>query len=158
MSDDFDLPNDADDEFSQPAGGGSYVKLDDIPGELLLISPIEINEEPDRFNEGRTRDVMTADVIVLTGDNQGEYNGMKLSQSTIVKTGKAALRKGQKRVLGRLRRFPTSAYKKSSGTATWQEIEEQLEDPKKARNVKFAWGLDQFSEADATLARQYLKR
>ncbi|ACM42212.1 hypothetical protein PHLYER_48 [Mycobacterium phage Phlyer] len=63
------VPGKAADPFSAPPGISEY-KITDFLGETLLVEPTEVIEEMDT-EIGTAKDVVRANVVVLTGENQG---------------------------------------------------------------------------------------
>lgn len=153
----------AGDPFGQPAaGGGNYPKPADLIGELVLIKPIKVEDQPKyRGKPGETQERLTADTHVLTGDYAGNvYREMWWTNAPVVKAGQTALRDGTPMVLGRLRTFPSGTEKKlPNGCQTWQEVQRELERfANRERDEKpgYAIGLENYTPEDAETARAYL--
>lgn len=151
------------DPFGQPAaGGGTYPKPQDLIGELVMLTPEKIETVADNFNKGNMVDRLTADTVVLSGDRAGEsFDSMWWNQTSVVKAGAAALRKNQRMILGRLRRFPISEDVKAGkfNRGDWQAIETALANwTPKSPAVRFAVALDLFTDEDAAVARAYLAK
>lgn len=160
-------------EFGQPVGGGNYPKPVDLLGCLLALEcGGDVTLQPSLYNKdpltGLPVMVKRAEATthVIDGPEAAkEYIGqcfddMYWSQGPMVKGMEKAHGKGQKMILGTLRRFPTSDEKKRpKGCQTWEEVEQAFEDyrdRKRKEEPKFAWALDQYTEADALKARAYL--
>lgn len=149
----------AGDPFGQPStGGGSYPRVYELFGELVLIKPIKIETVPSKHNEGQMVDRLTADTVVLTGEFAGEeYDGMHWYQAPIAGAGKTAMKQGVPAILGRVLRFPTAQDKKSGTYSTKEDVEAALANWKVGQpNIRFAWALEQFTEEDANIARAYI--
>lgn len=141
--------------FVPGSGGGNFPKAVELFGELIMLTPIEIETVPGYEGKG-TVDRLTADTVVLTGDRQGEYPSMWWSQSPIVNAAKNVLRRGKGDIiLGRLYRFPQSGNKAKFPTR--QAIEKALAEWRPGSpDVKFAWALETFTAEDAAIATAFL--
>jgi hypothetical protein len=153
-------PN-AGDPFSQPSGGGSYLKPVDLFGALILLTPIKIEEVKDNFDKGadpKLVERLTADTVVLDGVHAGkEFDAMWWSNAPIVGSGKAALERRSGAILGRLFRFPIGEDKKAGKYQTPADIEAALTAWRPGMpNVRFSWKLAPFNPEDAQVARAYL--
>lgn len=156
------------DAFGQPSGGGgAYPKPIDLFGCLLLLEPGEITAQPSKFNKNPDGSPVMVDraeatTHVVDGpDDAAEYVGetfdsMYWSQGPIVSAVKKAKAKGQKMILGRLRRFPLAEDKKMGKYQTAEDVEAALAKARPGETVRFAWALDQYDEADAAMARAFL--
>lgn len=142
-------------KFVSGSGGGNFPKAADLFGELVMLTPVEVETVPGYEGKGTT-ERLTADTVVLTGPHQGEYPSMWWGQSPIVAAGKRVLRKGDDSIiLGRLYRFPQAGNKAKYPTR--QDIEKALKRWRPGKpDVNFAWALEQFDEDDAELAERYL--
>lgn len=141
--------------FVSGSGGGSFPRALELLGELVMLTPIEIEKVPGYEGKGMI-DRLTADTVVLTGDRAGEYPAMWWSQSPIVKAAATVLRRGNGDIiLGRLWRFPQSSNKAKYPTR--QAIEEALANWRPGQpDVKYAWALETFTAEDAALATSYI--
>lgn len=155
------------DPFAQPAsGGGTFPKAGELIGELVMLSPTKIEQQQKyRAPAGEMQDRLTATTVVLTGERAGQsYDEMWWTNSSIVKAGRAAMSKGQRMILGRLRRFPINEDVKAGKfkAGDWEGVEAALKtwaaDPLKVEKPSFAICLDQYTEEDAAVAREYLKQ
>lgn len=153
------------DIFGSGGGGGSYPKVADLEGKLVLLKPskIEVIPKPERFNPqpGETQERATADCTVFEDDGTWEtYDNMYFSQTGLVNPCKKALKPGAKPfVLGRVGKVPSKPGK-LEGFDTTEKIEKALKEHYrtngKAPKPSYAWGLNEFSEADGQLALKYL--
>jgi hypothetical protein len=152
------------DPFGQPAGGGNFPKVKEMFGQLIMLTPREVVPVKDNFDKDgvKMKDRLTADLVVLTGDLAGtECSDMWWNQSPIVKSGEIALRKGVKMILGRLYRFPLTEDKNSGKWKDRHAIEQGLLDFRAGTiddPPRFAWAMEQYDEADAQIARDYLAK
>lgn len=159
----------AEDPFGQPSsGGGARPKPADLIGALIMLTPVKVEQQPKyRGKPGETQDRLTADTVVLAG--AGDWDGQSFDEmwwtnSPIVKAGQSALRKGQKMILGTLRRFPINEDVKAGTFAQgdWKALEAALEtwakNPMGSDKPSFAIALDQYTDEDAAKARDYLKK
>lgn len=142
--------------FVSGSGGGNFPKAIELLGELVMLTPIEIEKVTGYEGKGQI-DRLTADTVVLTGDRAGEYPAMWWSQSPIVKAAATVLRRGNGDViLGRLYRFPQSGNKAKYPTR--QAIEEALQNWRPGQpDVKYAWALETFTAEDAALATRFIE-
>lgn len=158
-------------DFGQPTGGGGYPKPIELNGSLLILEvggSITMQPGQNKDDNGQPIMVKRAEAtthVVLAGPDAAEYAGQSFddmfwSQMSMVKSLEKAAAKGQKMLLGTLRRFPQNVEKgKPNGCQTWQEIEQAFDDyrdRKRRDEPKFAWALEQYTEADAVAAREYL--
>lgn len=160
----------AGDPFAQPASS-SFPKIDQMDGRLLLIRPtkIETVAKPEKFGgkPGETQERITADLIVLDGGElMGEeaphrYTDMFISQQSLVGVLKGALNK-RTSTLGRLFKFPVKAdlgtyptrQALAEAIAAWRV---EIAAGRNATEPRFTWKLEEFTPADADVAREYLK-
>ncbi len=142
--------------FVSGSGGGTFPKAAELFGQLIMLTPIEIETVPGYEGKGTT-DRLTADTVVLTGDRAGEYPSMWWGQSPIVKAAREVLRRGNGDIiLGRLYRFPQTGNKAKFPTR--QAIEEGLANWRPGQpEVKYAWALETFTQEDAALATRFLE-
>jgi hypothetical protein len=145
--------------FAQPTGGGVFPKPVDIVGELVMLTPVKIEQVPGYEGKGFV-DRLTADTVVLTGSRRGEYPEMWWNQETIVKNAKSILRQASQGgqitpILGRLVRFPQKNNRDKYPTP--EAIEAALANWRPGQpDVKFAWGLSRFSDEDAQIATAWI--
>lgn len=146
------------DPFSQPVGGGEYPKIAELFGALIMLRPGEIKKVPDNFNKGQEVDQLTADTIVLTGERAGEeYADMWWNNAPIVKAARHAMKNGSPAILGRLYRYPTNDDVKAGKYKTREDVETALANWRPGTpNVRFAWVLENFTDADRQIALEYL--
>lgn len=143
-------------KFVSGSGGGTFPKAIELLGQLVMLTPIQVETVPGYEGKGTT-ERLTADTVVLTGDRAGEYPSMWWGQSPIVKAAKEVLRRGNGDIiLGRLYRFPQTGNKAKFPTR--QAIEEALQNWRPGQpDVKYAWALEAFTPEDAELATRYLR-
>lgn len=155
------------DLFGNAGGGGSFPKVEDFEGKLILIKPELIEEvpKPAAFGgkPGETQERLTADVVVFEDDGSYEvFNDMYLSQKTFVNAGKKALKPGAKPfILGRVGKVPSSIGKNQAGKYDSREkieagLAEWLRKGGKGEKPNFAWGLDDYTPEDAVMAAKYV--
>jgi len=155
----------ANNPFMQPASGGNFPKIDDYFSRLVLLTPVKLETVPkaEKFGGG-TQERFTADVVVLDGGEfefgelPYEVDGMYFSQANIVGALKGAQRKATA-VLGRIQRQPIKDDRpKYTDAATGKlDLVKFEADLAKDRNLSFAWGIGEFTDADAALAMKYLE-
>lgn len=143
-------------KFVSGSGGGTFPKAIELLGQLVMLTPIQVETVPGYEGKGTT-ERLTADTVVLTGDRAGEYPSMWWGQSPIVKAAKEVLRRGNGDIiLGRLYRFPQTGNKAKFPTR--QAIEEALQNWRPGQpDVKYAWALETFTAEDAALATKFLE-
>jgi hypothetical protein len=152
-------------EFDDPRTG-TFPKLEELEGDLLLITPSLVETVVNQFDRDGTkptRERAVADVTVFRSEGQvEEIRDMYLSQAALLSTCKAALRPGAKpMVLGRLVKVATK------DTATRLKIGNTPEEFATARAAwvtkgakgaepKHVWVLQAGDEEDKVKARAYL--
>lgn len=155
----------ANNPFMQPVSGGNFPKIDDLFTRLVLMTPVKLETVPkaEKFGGG-TQERFTAEVVVLDG---GEFEfgelpyevpSMYFSQANIVSALKAAHRKATP-ILGRIQRQPIKDDRPKytvPGTDKY-DLQKFEADLVKDRNLNFAWGIGEFTDADAELAMKYLE-
>jgi hypothetical protein len=57
-----------DDPFDTPAPGGSFPAVAQLKDRLVVIWPTKVENLPDKFNPGKNKDRITANVAFLDGD------------------------------------------------------------------------------------------
>lgn len=148
------------DLFAAPTSGGAYPKMDELEGKLILCRPSKIETVTGYQGKG-TQERATADVTVFEEDGTYEtFDDMYLSQAGIVPSLRKALKPGNKPfVLGRVQMFPSKSTKEK-GIDTSEKLQTALSEwarkGGKGDKPQFAWGLAEFTEADAAHARAYL--
>jgi hypothetical protein len=144
-------------------GGGSFPKFDEFEGKLILLKPelIESVPKPEKFGGG-VQDRLTATAVVFEEDGTWEeYEDMYFSQVGIVNPARKTLKPNARTrfVLGRVAKVP-SKIGKDQGFDTTEKIVKGLEDwaKKGGRGDKpnYAWGLQDYSDADLAMAMAYL--
>lgn len=151
-------------------GGGSYPKLDELEGKLVLLKPSkhEMVQKPQRFGgkPGEMQDRITADCVVFEDDGTFEvFDDMYFSQAGIVNPCKKALKPGNKPfILGRVTMFPVSEDKKA-GLDTTEKLKAAREawmadmaKGKKTPEPRYAWGLGDFTDDDVAAAMKYVNQ
>lgn len=138
-------------------GGGSFVKPAQLIGELILITPVEV-EQVEGYNHkpGQPlKDRLTGDTTVLTGDLAGDYPGMWWSQAAIVKQGKRIVEGRLDEVIaGRLFRRPKREFRDEFPTK--EALEEAFaKNPKLVPSTAYSWVIEPMDEADTKLATDY---
>lgn len=157
-----------DDLFAAPSSG-SYPKVDELEGKLLLIRPSEIETVRNRFDKDGSKPTVeraTADVTVFEDDGTEEtYNDMYLSQTVLLNACKGALKPGRKpMVLGRLVKVATkdTAEKlkidSSDPDAFATAREKWLRQGGKGTEPRHVWILQAFTSEDAAKARAFLAK
>lgn len=155
------------DPFAQPSSG-SFPKVEDLDGKLLLIRPTEIETVRNRFDKDGSKPTIeraTADVTVFEDDGTEEtFSDMYLSQVVLLNACKSALKPGRKpMVLGRLVRVPTKETITSLKIDDTPEAytaarEKWLKAGGKGTEPRGVWVLHPFDETDAARARAYLAK
>lgn len=143
-------------------GGGSFPKVEELDGKLVLLKPsvIESVPNPEKFGGG-VKDRLTADCVVFEDDGSYEvYEDMYFSQKGLVNPGRKALKPGAKPfVLGRVRMFPTSELKKT-GIDTPEKLQQARADwlrkGGKGDEPRYGWGLDDYTAEEAAVAMKYV--
>lgn len=127
------------DEFDGARAG--FVKMDDLVGRLLLVTPVETGERESTLPgaNGKTYTFVVTDTVVLDGDVNEVVDEVPLvladfqfSGQTITGQLTPAIRRGRK-VLGRL-----------------------SQQPSQTKGFGKAWVLAEPTEADKAVARAYL--
>lgn len=150
-------------------GGGSYPKLDELEGKLVLLKPskVETVPKPAQFGgkPGETQERLTSDCVVFEEDGSYEvFDDMYFSQVGIVNPGKRAMKPGAKPfVLGRVTMFPTGDQKKA-GVDTPEKLKAARDEwmaglkagKKGIQEPRYAWGLGDFSDEDVAIAMKYV--
>ena len=169
-------------------GAPARPKLDQLVGELVIIEPKRLQKvakydnRDDAFEtltDAQKQDRLIADVVALTGPLVGEYPGMWVQQSTIVREAKRILNitsdttevrfspEGEPSehylsdgepldevLAGRVIRKP----KKSSGFKTPAELEDAIKaagGTKMFNNSTYSWVVETMNSADTKLAMAY---
>lgn len=147
------------DPFAQPASS-SFPKLYEMFGCLLLIKPTELGKGPDYNDKTKLVDRITADVTILDGEPEGEWevgqviSEMYLSQASLIGVLKPALRKNGM-ILGRLHRAPTKDNKDKYPTP--EALEAAMAKVKPGQpQINYTWKLAEFTPEDAAKARDFL--
>lgn len=158
------------DIFGSGGGGGTFPKIDELNGKLVLLTPSKAEEvaKPADFGgkPGETQTRVTADVVVFADDGSvaEEHEDMYFSQVGIVNPCKRALKPGAKRfVLGRIARVPSKIGKQQAGKYdSTEKIEEGLKkhfaSNGKSEKPNFSWGLVDYTDAEAAHAMAYLAK
>lgn len=157
-----------DDLFARPSSG-SFPKVDELEGNLLLIKPDRIETVRNRFDKDGSKPTVeraTADVTVFSEDGTDEtYNDMYLSQTVLLNACKSALKPGRKpMVLGRLVKVATKETAEklkidSSDPAAFATArEEWLRKGGKGVEPRHVWILQDFTDEDAARARAFLAK
>jgi hypothetical protein len=155
------------DIFGSGGGGGSFPKVEELNGKLVLLKPsvVEKVAKPTEFGgkPGDTQDRVTADCVVFADDGSWEtHEDMYFSQVGIVNPCRRALKPGAKPfVLGRIARVP-SKIGKEQGFDTTDKIEEGLKAHFASNGKKpkpnSAWGLLDFTPEEGQMALGYLAK
>lgn len=151
------------DPFSGSVGGGSYPKVEELEGLLVLIRPTKLEQVPDRFSKATPKplkDRITADVIVFQEDGSTEtFEDMYLSQAGLVPTCKKVLKANNPNkpfALGRIGMGP-SKDTAAKGIDTQEKLKaaiaEWVSRGGKGDKPSFWWGLMPLTEEDANQAR-----
>ena len=150
-------------------GGGSYPKVEELEGKLVLLKPSKLEQvpKPRQFGgqPGEMQDRLTSDCVVFEDDGTYEvFDDMYFSQVGIVNPGKKALKPGAKPyVLGRVTMFPTADQKKA-GVDTTEKLKAARDEwrdaiskgKKGVQEPRYAWGLGDFSDDDVAVAMKYV--
>lgn len=150
-----------DDLFGRPTRG-RFPKVEELEGLLVLIKPSKVEYGVKGKYGEQTR--VTADVVVLDGDDAGtEYEDMYLSQRGLVPTLEKCLKPGAKHpwVLGRISKFPSKELRESGvedAAGVDKALAEWARKGGKGEKPQFAWGLADFTDADANVARAYIAK
>lgn len=159
-------PNDI---FGTGGGGGSFPKVEELNGKLVLLEPSKAEEvpKPAQFGgkPGETQTRITADCTIFPDTADGEvevHEDMYFSQVGIVNPCKRQLKPGAKgKVLGVIRRVP-SKIGKEQGFDTTEKIDEGLEAHFASNGKKpkpnFSWGLEPFSDEQGQQAMAYIAK
>lgn len=155
-----------DDPFNQPTGGGNFPKLEDLEGYLLMIEPKAITPVVDKFHKPkdgetqRMKDRVTCNVVVFQADGSRQtFRGMYISQAGLVPQLQQILTDANPNrpfVLGVLGMLPNK-QSKLDGIDTREKlkaaIEKWVRSSGKGNKPGYFWGLDQFTDAQANMAR-----
>lgn len=154
-----------DDLFGGPSSG-TFPRVEELEGKLLLIKPEKIETVRNRFDKDGSKPTVeraTADVTVFEEDGAHEtFDGMYLSQIVLLNACKNALKPGKKpMVLGRLQKAATKetqeALKIDNSPEAYAEArKEWLKKGGKGTEPRGVWILSPFSDEDAAKARSYL--
>jgi hypothetical protein len=161
----------ADDLFTR-GGSGTYPKLEELEGKLIMLdcrdAKIESVQKPKRFGakDGEMQDRLSADCIVFEDDGSYEvHSDMFFSQVGLINPARKAMKSTSSKpfVLGRVSKVP-SGQTKELGMDTVEKVYAGIEEwrdavSKNKKGVpepKFAWGLVDFSDEDAMLAMKYI--
>jgi hypothetical protein len=133
----------------------SYPSLEELDKAILVIQPTKLETGlPDKFNPGKTKDRITADVTVINeADPKASvtHKDMYLSQGALIGQVKGFI-EGRGMLLGRLRRFPSSITPKH--VTTPDETDAYLaKDPRGS----FAWKLADFTEKEKDAALEWYR-
>jgi hypothetical protein len=155
------------DPFSQPSGG-SYPKIDDLDGSLLMFKPDKPSEMvPNRFAK-RPEDPthvarISVDTVVFGPDGYEEYRDMYWSQQVIINACEQALKPGAKPfVLGVLQKV---GQKENREKLKYGETAEDFRQAyetwlkkggKPGDQPRHVWILAPFSDEQAEQARAYI--
>ena len=151
------------------ATSGSFPKVEDFEGKLLLIRPDKVETVRNRFDRDGSKPTVeraTADVTVFEDDGTEEtVYDMFLSQTVLLNACKSALKPGRKpMVLGRLVKVATkeSAEKLKIDTSDPEAFrsarEKWLKGGGKGTEPKHVWVMQAFTDADADRARKFLAK
>lgn len=154
------------DPFAQPSIG-SFPKVEDLEGKLLLIEPEKIERVRNRFAKPDDPDPMqdraTADVTVFEEDGTWEtHQSMYLSQAVLLGACRSALKPGNPpMILARLVKLATKASREALKIDDTPEAfaaarSEWLKKGGKGTEPKHVWVLQPHNEDDAVKARKYL--
>jgi hypothetical protein len=158
------------DIFGSGGGGGSYPKIDELNGKLVLLTPSKAEEvvKPKSFGgkPGETQTRITTDVVVFNEDGSvaDTYEDMYFSQVGVVNACKRALKPGAKKfVLGRIARVPSDIGKKQAGKFDSTEkieagLKKHFASNGKEEKPNFSWGLTDFTDEEAAHAMAYLSK
>jgi hypothetical protein len=152
------------DIFGSGGGGGSFPKVEELEGKLVLLKPSKIESvaQSAEFGGG-VKDRLTADCVVFDEDGSWEeHEDMYFSQVGIVNPCRRALKPGAKPfVLGRLQKVP-SKIGKEQGFDTTEKINDGLKkhfaSNGKSPKPNFAWGLADFTPEEGQTAMVYLAK
>lgn len=148
------------DLFGRPTRG-AFPKLEELEGRLVLIQPSKCETVPGYKNVG-TQERITADVVVLDGEGAPErFDDMYLSQKGLVPMLKRCLKPGAAHpfVLGRVEMAATKDYVDAAEKAGGIKklLEEWARKGAKGEKPQFFWNLADFTDAEADLARAYIR-
>lgn len=130
-----------------------YPSLESLDQAILVIQPTKIESGlPDKFNPGKTKDRITADVTVIDPakpKSSVTHKDMYLSQGALIGQVKGLI-ETRGMLLGRLRRFPSSITPKH--VTTPDETDAYLKnDPRGS----FAWKLADFTQTEKDAAMEW---
>jgi hypothetical protein len=155
------------DLFARPSSG-TFPKVEELDGKLLLIKPTAVETVRNRFDKDGSKPTVeraTADVTVFEDDGTEEtFTDMYLSQIVLLNACKAALKPGRKpMVLGRLVRVPTkdtiTSLKIDDTPEAYSAAREKwLKAGGKGAEPRGVWVLHDFSDEDASRARAFLAK
>lgn len=153
-----------DDLFGRPTRG-AFPKVEELEGRLVLIKPSKV--EYGVSGKFGKQDRVTADVIVLDDpdapDGVDEHADMYLSQRGLVPTLEKCLKPNAKHpwVLGVISKFPSKELREK-GVETPEAIDAALAEwarkGGKGEKPAFAWGLADFTDEQANIARAYIAK
>lgn len=151
------------DPFSAAGGSGSFPKVEELEGRLVLVRPSKVERVNGKFGE---QDRVTADVHAYDDESKTWelYEDMYLSQRGMVPALTKKLKPGVTKpfVLGRVQMVPVKDSKSVSGKeiTDTDELKDALAEWAKkggrGEKPRFAWVFGEFSDADAAAARAYI--
>lgn len=134
-----------------------FPTMDDLDRALLVIQPTKLERDlPDRFNPGKTKDRITADVTVIDRDNPAgskTYRDMFISQGAMIGQLKGLV-ETRGMLLGVLRRDRAKNTPEGYNTPDQidQMIQAWIQAGAKGNKPSYAWKLQDFTETDKTQA------
>lgn len=152
---------DSGDLFGGGGGSGIFPKLAELEDKLIMFKATHVGPAPKYKAPGEFVDRATVDLVVFDDDGTWEtFEDVWFTQPGIVNPSKKALKPGARPwVLGRVTMFPMKEMK-DKGIDTTDKIKaaraEWLRKGGKGDEPGYAWGLADFTPAEADLARKYL--
>lgn len=147
--------------FTGAGGSGNFKSANDLIGDLLMLTPIKVEEVPQKPEYGGgVKRRLTADTVVLDGPHKGDYPSMWWGQKVIVEKADDILRRDTDQIiLGRLVRKPKKEFTKYWATA--DDLEAAFdkaargETPPIPQNAYF-WTMLDMSDEDVAIATAYV--
>ncbi len=105
-----DTASNSGDPFADPSRG-SFPKVGELLHKLLVMTPVKVEQVPDKNNPGKMQDRWSIDTTVIHEDGSFDtYDSMYWSQKSIAEAARKAQKEGRP-LLGTLHVFPVMASK-----------------------------------------------
>lgn len=143
-----------------------FPSMEDLDKKLIVVQPTKLEMVADKFNEGKTKERVSADVTVIDPDNPEASKTLKdmyISQGAMVGQIKGLI-ETRDMLLGKVRRFPAknspdetpiSKTPINDPDSTDLLLQEWLQAGAKGNKPSFAWKLQDFTDQDKDLAMKW---